>query len=391
MIQNTNQTEQKDPVKKKPEKQEKPAKQEKPVKQVKPEKPEKTGREAAAMTVCPECGKNTEKTVRNVCPECFGKKLNVFELPPVLHARVCPRCGSHYYKSKWEDMGTPEEVAVLTAEENIGVADILTNVSVGMHAHPRSPYIFDVLVDVKGEVDGVTYDKDSKTEVRVKREACDMCSRRAGGYFEGIIQIRANNRTITKEEVVQCLKLVEETMLVQLKKGDKLAFVTDTITFKDGADVYIGSSKAGRHVCKHIIESKGGTMAESYTLAGMKDGRDVYRTTFAMKLPEFKKDDVVYFEDKVIEIKNCGKRVTGINLMNSSNFFIDIEHFKNAKLLGNTADAKDAVLVAVEENGIQILDPETFETVTIKKPMLFSALPGSEIKVFKTEYGIFAL
>ena len=354
-------------------------------------KPENPKQEAAAMTVCPECGNETEKTVRNVCPECFGKRLNLFDLPQVLHARICPRCGAHYYKSKWEDLGTPEEVAVLTAEEHLSVADILENVSVGMHAHPRSPYIFDVSVDVEGDAEGVTYYKDAKTEVRIKREACDMCSRRAGGYFEGILQIRANNRTITKEEVTKCLKLVEEAMLSQLKKGDKLAFVTDTMTFKDGADVYIGSAKAGRHVCKHIIEELGGTVAESYTLAGMKDGREMYRTTFAMKLPEFKKDDVVYFEDKVIEIKNCGKRVTGTNLMNSSNFFIDGEHFKNVRLLGNTADAKNAVLVAVEENAIQILDPETFETVTIKKPMLFNALPGSEIKIFKTEYGIFAL
>ena len=343
------------------------------------------------LAVCPECGKETDRLVRKTCPECFGKKLNLFNLPEVLHARICPRCGAHYYKSKWEDIGTPEEVVMLTAEENLGITDGIDNISIGMHPHPRSPYIFDVLVDVEGEVDGVKYYKDGKTEVRVKREACDMCSRRAGGYFEGIIQIRANNRTATKEEVVVCLRLVEEAMTAQLKKGDKLAFVTDTMTFKDGADVFIGSTKAGRHVCKYIIESEGGTVAESYTLAGMKDGRDVYRTTFAMKLPEFKKGDVVYFDDKVIEIKNCGKRVTGINLMNSSNFFIDGEHFKNAKFLGNTADALNAVLITIEENGIQILDPETFETVTIQKPISFNALSGSEIKVFKTEYGIFAL
>lgn len=350
-----------------------------------------TKQDSGAMTVCPECGKETDKTVKNVCSECFGKKLKLFDLPEVLHARICQRCGAHYYKSKWEDIGTPDEVAVLTAEEHLAIPDQIENVTVGMHPHARSPYIFDVLVDVEGDVDGVTYYQNGKTEVRIKREACEMCSRRAGGYFEGIIQIRANNRIPTKEEVMECLKLVEESMMAQLKKGDKLAFVTDTITFKDGADVYIGSTKAGKHVCKHIIEVLGGTVTESFTLAGMKDGRDIYRTTFAMKLPEFKKGDVVYFEDKVIEIKNCGKRVTGINLMNSSNFFIDGEHFKNAKLLGNTADAKETVLVSVEEHGIQILDPETFETVTIQKPMGFNTLPGSEIKVFKTEYGIFAL
>ena len=81
----------------------------------------------------------------------------------------------------------------------------------------------------------------------------------------------------------------------------------------------------------------------------------------------------------------------GIDLSNSSNFFIEADHFKNTKLLGNIKDAPLAVLVAVEEHGIQILDPITYETVTIKKPMAFNALPGSEIRIFKTEYGIFAL
>ena len=343
------------------------------------------------MSVCPKCGKETEKIVKNVCLGCFGKSLNLFELPPVLHAKICPNCGAHLYKSKWEDLGTPEEIVMLAAQENLSVHSDLENVSVGMHPHPRSPYIFDVLVDVEGEVDGAMFYKDAKTEVRLKREACDMCSRRAGGYFEGVIQIRANNRTPTKDEIDACLNLVDEAMKVQLKRGDKLAFVTDSIRSKDGADVFIGSTKAGRHVCKHIIEIMGGTAAESYTLSGMKDGREMYRTTFAMKLPEYKKEDVVYFDGKVIEIKNCGKRITGTDLSNSSNFFIDADHFKNTKLLGNVKNAPLAVLVSVEENGIQIMDPDTYETVTIKKPMAFNALPGSEIRVFKTEYGIFAL
>jgi nonsense-mediated mRNA decay protein 3 len=110
-----------------------------------------------------------------------------------------------------------------------------------------------------------------------------------------------------------------------------------------------------------------------------------------MKLPEYKKEDVVYFDGKVIEIKNCSKRITGLDLSNSSNFFIDADHFKNTKLLGNVKNAQLAVLVAIEAHGIQILDPVTYETVTIKKPMAFNALPGTEIRIFKTEYGIFAL
>ncbi|MDV0446541.1 hypothetical protein MsAg5_03860 [Methanosarcinaceae archaeon Ag5] len=346
---------------------------------------------SARNLICPECGQETDVLVKNVCRDCFAQKFSLFQLPLVLHARVCPQCGAHYYKSKWCDFENIEEIVTLTAQENMLFHEDAQNVTIGMHAHPRSPYIYDVLVDMEAEVEGIKLYKDAKTEVRVKREACDMCSRRAGGYFEGIIQVRGGNRMPAKEEVDRCLQIINDTMIQQLKKGDKLAFVTDSMTFKDGADVFIGSTNAGRHVCKRIIELMGGSVAESYTLAGVKDGREIFRTTFAMRLPEFKKGDVIYIDGKVIEVRNCAKRLTGINLLDSSSYFTENENLKDAKFLGNTADAENAVLVDVEENAIMVLDPVTFETVTIKKPISFNALAGSEIKVFRTPYGIFAL
>ncbi|HET8687792.1 MAG TPA: NMD protein affecting ribosome stability and mRNA decay, partial [Methanosarcina sp.] len=58
---------------------------------------------------------------------------------------------------------------------------------------------------------------------------------------------------------------------------------------------------------------------------------------------------------------------------------------------GNMGDAVLTVLVSIEDNAILVLDPETYETVAIKKPMSFNAEAGSDIPVLKTPYGIFAL
>ncbi len=49
------------------------------------------------------------------------------------------------------------------------------------------------------------------------------------------------------------------------------------------------------------------------------------------------------------------------------------------------------VLVSIEKNAILVLDPDSYETVAIKKPLSFRADAGSEILVLKTPYGIFAL
>ena len=67
------------------------------------------------------------------------------------------------------------------------------------------------------------------------------------------------------------------------------------------------------------------------------------------------------------------------------------EELKGAEKIANIGDAVLTVLVSIEENAILVLDPMTYETVAIKKPMSFNAEAGSEIPVLKTEYGIFAL
>ena len=343
------------------------------------------------MLICPSCGKETEKLIRNVCPECFLEKFSLFEMPLVFHVRVCPQCGAFYHKNRWEDGDGIENVIMTLSQEALFIHADVDNVAVGMQPVARSPYIYDLYVDVDGTVEGIPVYRNGKTEVRVKREACDMCSRKAGGYFEAIIQFRGTNRTPTKEELAECRKITFETMEQMDRKGDKLAFVSEILELKEGTDYYLGSTNAARHLCKRIIELFGGTVAESYTLAGMKDGKETYRTTFAMRLPEFRKGDVIYYDGKVIEVRSCGRRTTGICLADGTGFFEESDTMKNVRLLGNIADAVDAVLISEEENAIMVLDPVSFETVTIRKPLVFNALAGSEIKVFRSEFGLFAL
>ena len=67
------------------------------------------------------------------------------------------------------------------------------------------------------------------------------------------------------------------------------------------------------------------------------------------------------------------------------------EELKGAEKVANIGDAVPTVLVSIEENAILVLDPETYETVAIKRPVSFNAEAGSEIPVLKTAYGIFAL
>ncbi|MGP8322193.1 MAG: hypothetical protein ACT6FE_07750 [Methanosarcinaceae archaeon] len=54
-------------------------------------------------------------------------------------------------------------------------------------------------------------------------------------------------------------------------------------------------------------------------------------------------------------------------------------------------NAVTAVLVAIEADTVQVLDPETYETVLLKKPAFLRAEAGSDVCVIKTAEGLFLL
>jgi nonsense-mediated mRNA decay protein 3 len=340
---------------------------------------------------CPKCGRECDKFFDSVCKDCFFETFKLFELPLVLHVRVCSSCGAYFHKSKWEDIGNLEEAVLKAVENAIFIHSEAEDVEIYLKPREVTPFIY----IVRAEVDAVVRDEpihaEAETEVRILRTACDICSRESGGYFEAIIQIRAAGRFPTEEERKRCSAIAREAMEGMRKKGDRLAFISSVLEQKEGVDLYMGSMNASRQVCRLIISELGGNFSESPTLVGMKDGKNLYRITFAVRLPEFRPGDVIRFRGRIIQIRSSGKKVNGISLEDGLRFISNPEELKGAEKIANLEDAVLTVLVSIEENAILVLDPETYETVAIKKPMSFNAEAGSEIPVLKTAYGIFAL
>ena len=340
---------------------------------------------------CPKCGRQCDKFFDSVCKDCFFENFKLFELPLVLHVRLCSGCGAYFHKSKWEDFGNLEDTILKAVNNSLFIHSEAVDVEVHLAPREVTPHIYVVRAEVDAVVRGEPTHAEAETEVRIQRTACDMCSRESGGYFEAIIQIRAAGRFPTEEEKKHCSAIVRETMENMRKKGDRLAFISYAQEQKEGIDLYMGSMNASRQVCRLIISELGGNFSESPKLVGMKDGKNLYRITFAVRLPEFRSGDVIRFRGRVIQIRSSGKKVNGISLEDGSRYISTPEDLKGAEKIANIADAALTVLVSIEEHAILVLDPETYETVAIKKPVSFNANAGSEIPVLKTAYGIFAL
>ncbi len=340
---------------------------------------------------CPRCGRECNRLFNSVCRDCFFETFKLIELPHVLHVRICSTCGAHFHRGRWENIGNIEDVVLKAVENILFIHNEAGDVEIYLEPKEITPYTYKVRAEVDAMIKEEPVHAEAETEVRIQRTACDMCSRESGGYFEAIIQIRAAGRFPTEEEKRRCMAIARETMESMRKKGDRLAFISDVLEQKEGIDFYMGSMNASRQVCRLITSELGGSFSESPTLVGMKDGKNLYRITFSLRLPEFKSGDVVRFRGKIIQIKSSGKKVNGISLEDGSRFISTPEELKGAEKVGNMRDTVLTVLVSIEDNAILVLDPETYETVAIKKPMSFNAEAGSEIPVLKTSYGIFAL
>lgn len=340
---------------------------------------------------CPRCGRECYRLFDSVCKDCFFETFKLIELPHVLHVRICSACGAHFHRGRWEDVGNIEDVVLKAVEDTLFIHNEAGDVEVYLEPREITPYMYMVRAEVNAVVREEPVHAEAETEVRIQRTACDMCSRESGGYFEAIIQIRAAGRFPTEEEKKRSMAIAREAMENMRKKGDRLAFISEEVEQKGGIDLYMGSMNASRQVCRLINSDLGGNFSESPTLVGMKDGKNLYRITFAVRLPEFGPGDVIRFRGKIIQIKSSGKKVNGTSLEDGSRFISTPEELKGAEKIGNMGDAVLTVLVSIEDNAILVLDPETYETVAIKKPMSFNAEAGSEIPVLKTPYGIFAL
>jgi nonsense-mediated mRNA decay protein 3 len=118
----------------------------------------------------------------------------------------------------------------------------------------------------------------------------------------------------------------------------------------------------------------------------MKDGQEMYRVTHLIRLPQFKVGDVIYHQDNLYQIMRMATNVAVMNIEDWRR-----SSFTPSELVGSSVEdclRLKAVVLAQTEDEVQIMDPDTMKTVTIKKPEGFHP-EGEEISIIKCEKGVF--
>lgn len=334
---------------------------------------------------CPNCGRASEG---GLCARCFLERFDLVRCSPLLGAKVCTTCGSFFQDGRWVECDL-HSLAISTVRSQLNINPAAEDVHVAFVPETLGE-IMRVHVHVDAVVKGTYVSKHLDVDVRIERGSCDRCRLIAGGYYEGIVQVRAENRFPMLEERSRC-KEIAAIVINRIQKSDRMAFISDIRELKEGIDIYVAPIHVGKQISKAITDEFGGKLSETAKLAGRRDGRELYRVSFAVRLPQFMVGDIISLGDQIIGITRTGKKVVGTNLKTGAQFTSDIGDLGGVELLCHRSDAKTTVLTMVQGDEIQVLDPDSYEPIILPRPTFLKAEGGSEISVVKTRKGMFVL
>lgn len=344
---------------------------------------------------CPECGSTDKEMVEDICIDCFLKEFQMAEIPKRIEVQICSHCNSKLEEGKWSEEFIPEEEIIFRAlERNIKVADEVSDEHVSLEIDQIKGTSANCIVEVSGEVHGVKIEETHDPEVKILKTVCPTCSKMQSGYYEVVVQFRADNREIKAEEYAKADEVVERTLIKQ-SKSDKLAYCPQIAKLKEGYDYYIGSFKSGHKVADALKEEFGGIIKESPRLISedKSTGKGLYRVWISVRIPEFEVDDFIKFEDKLLQVKSISKNsIVGTDISTNKKHNIPMKNMDDIELVKKADDIETTTIISKSPSIIQILDPSDYSAVDLEMKEEFREYNiGDEIKLIKIDNYIYLI
>ena len=330
-----------------------------------------------------------------LCDACYFEDFELVDAPDRIEVAVCATCGAIKRGNRWVDVGADDytDVAVDEVVEALGVHVRAREVSWGVEPEQVDQNTIRMHCHFSGVVRGTHQEETVVVPVLISRGTCTRCGRIAGGYYASVVQVRGDGRTPTPEEASRAVEIAEEYIAEREATGDRNAFVSGVEETDDGPDIKISTNQMGQGVSNRIVRELGGSVESYPTLVTEDgDGNEVYRVTYAVRLPQFSSGDVVDPDDGdgPVLVRSVQGNLKGTRLASGD----DYERKPgdaDARKLGSRDDGAETTVVAVEDaHAVQVLDPETYEPKTIPRPDYFD--PDAEtVPVFKSRAGLHIL
>jgi nonsense-mediated mRNA decay protein 3 len=316
---------------------------------------------------CVECGIEGEIYKDGVCIKCYLKNKRFSKGPEILDLPVCVHCQGYKYKNTWTN-DLLDDILRRIIKNNFEISKELQNIDIKIDFN-ETPRGLECTVYISGLIQEKEINEEHELLVRLRKTVCEVCSRQFGGYHEAIIQVRTERRKFSKEEIADMQQTVETMIENMQDKGNRTLFIADIAEEHGGLDFYISDKNAAFNISKMLLDKYGGFIKQSATNTGMKDSKQIYKMTYLVRIPPYKKGDFIQINDDYYLIKNLrANKIKLINLSTWGESSTDIKNLEKARIHGGQDLLKEMIVVSQTKNELQLMDEKTYKIHIVEKP-----------------------
>jgi nonsense-mediated mRNA decay protein 3 len=334
-----------------------------------------------------------------LCVDCHLERNPVMVVPDVIDLVRCPTCGSSRGRGGWSAPsltdGYVEEVlhddVVDAAEAAVQVMEGSLVRSMDMTVRPEARSAFFVTIQAKIGLMGQTVEADGGTRVRVRGEQCPLCSRKAGQYFEAIIQFRGSSeRSATDAELDRARRHVHGE-IERLSASSRDVYIVKEERIHGGLDFYISTQAAGAQIVRGLAGMFSATATSSTKLAGQRDGKEVVRVTHAVRLPELRRGDYALFKGQLYKVVSASAKEATVDPAagTAKRKRLSRGERQELRLVGDIDSPEEAVVVSTSGAEVQVLDPSSMRTVDLALPPGYQLKERETVRIVRAEDQLF--
>ncbi len=332
---------------------------------------------------CVKCGREG-KTYNALCPECFLQANHFTSIPEFLDLNICAHCSEYLLDKRWKHYAAEEDAVKDFAADNIMLRHDARMAELEVAVEKMDPKNYRVRLIAHLLHEDLEVAEHMETTVRVRRNVCPKCNKIQGNYFESIVQIRPSDKRFSDEEretvLNRALSYVEG-----MAKDSRDAFVAKVTQAHGGYDVYVSTIALGKMLSRDLVSTYGAEYKESSSLQGQKDGHDIYRVTYLVRLPPYRVRDILVIDGRLYLVHSTGPQSAKLRDLKSNELLTVMnQDLREVRVVGTSSDVMDAVVLTETDREYQIMHPVTYRTVEIKHPRGFER-KGDTIKVFSYE------
>ena len=318
------------------------------------------------VAFCITCGANPPLYSDRMCEICFRKRNHLSSIPERIQQYRCPKCNKYEIRGRWSEIEN-DDLADLRIRENLQIHTNSTNIELGFSIEEIDDRTVRLNVDIVGNIESYIFQDNHTSLMQTSNAVCPACTRKAGSYFESIVQLRSAGRKLDSVEIKEVRDTLDE--MLENMEPDPMFFITSEGPVTGGWDMQLGSKAMARSWGKKLTQKFGGTIKETSTVVGSNDGIEVTRLTMSYRKPAYSIGDVIKLKGELWLISRWQK--DGPVLRRMKFFERTGLSWRDMEKSIVICSVKQQYLVDIlnrDSSAVEIMDPVDYKIVTVALP-----------------------